>query len=60
MHSPKEKKNTLAIYTKLSMYRMVTVPSVLSGDKTWTFGQEKKQRGSGSNSIFTQCRGLTP
>ncbi|CAI9545094.1 unnamed protein product [Staurois parvus] len=44
MHSPKKKKTSLAIHTKLSMCRMATVQSVLSEDKTWTFEQEEKQR----------------
>ncbi|CAI9539483.1 unnamed protein product, partial [Staurois parvus] len=37
MHSPKKKN------TKLSMCRMATVQSVLSGDKTWIFEQEEEQ-----------------
>ncbi|CAI9607788.1 unnamed protein product [Staurois parvus] len=49
MRSPKKQKTSLAIYTKLSM----CMPTVQSGDKR---GKEKK----GSNSLFTQCRGLTP
>ncbi|CAI9622780.1 unnamed protein product [Staurois parvus] len=33
MHSPKKKKTSLAIHTKLSMCRMAMVQSVLSGEK---------------------------
>ncbi|CAI9607164.1 unnamed protein product, partial [Staurois parvus] len=36
------KKNSLAIHTKLSMCRMATVQSVLSGDKMQTFEQEEE------------------
>ncbi|CAI9616446.1 unnamed protein product, partial [Staurois parvus] len=56
MHSPskkkKKKKTSLAIHTKLSICS-VSTPYALSADKR---GSEK----SGSNSLFTQCRGFTP
>ncbi|CAI9564716.1 unnamed protein product [Staurois parvus] len=52
MHSPKKKKTSLAIHTKLSMCRMATVQSVLSGDKTWTFEQEEEQRRQDQTAIL--------
>ncbi|CAI9556498.1 unnamed protein product [Staurois parvus] len=59
MHCPKKKKNALAIHTKLSMCilppRLCTISSLI-GDSTRRGGSEK----TGSNSLFTQCRGLNP
>ncbi|CAI9546647.1 unnamed protein product [Staurois parvus] len=59
MHSPKKKKISLAIHTKLSMCRVT--PSLCSirryiGDNRRRGGLEKR----GSNIFFTQCGGLTP
>ncbi|CAI9574349.1 unnamed protein product [Staurois parvus] len=53
MHSPKKKKTSLAIHSKLSMCRMATGSVCLIRRRG---GAEK----SGSNGLFTQCRGLTP
>ncbi|CAI9620592.1 unnamed protein product [Staurois parvus] len=38
----------------------VTPYDVLSGDKRGGNGRREGSEKSGSNSIFTQCRGLTP
>ncbi|CAI9575826.1 unnamed protein product [Staurois parvus] len=48
MHSPK-KKNSLAIHTKLSMCRMDTVQSVLSGE-------EEEKRSQDQTAIYTMQR----
>ncbi|CAI9545708.1 unnamed protein product, partial [Staurois parvus] len=58
MHSPK-KKNCLAIHTKLSMCRVT--PNLYSirrylGDNGRRGGSEKREL----NSLFAQCKGLTP
>ncbi|CAI9573467.1 unnamed protein product [Staurois parvus] len=45
MLSPKKKKkNFLAIHTKLSMCKMPTVQSALSGDKRWSLEKGEEQR----------------
>ncbi|CAI9562866.1 unnamed protein product [Staurois parvus] len=59
MYSPKKKKkSSLAIHTKQSMCSLP--PSLCSirsyGDRRRRGVSEK----TGSNSLFTQCRGLTP
>ncbi|CAI9558138.1 unnamed protein product, partial [Staurois parvus] len=59
MHSPKKTKTSLAIHTKLSMCRVIphSMPyQEIRGGTGRRGGTEK----SGSNSLFTQCRGLTP
>ncbi|CAI9565091.1 unnamed protein product [Staurois parvus] len=56
MHSPKKKKPSLAIHTKLSMCRVtphdMSYQEIRGGH--WKKGRIRK---SGSNSVFTQCRG---
>ncbi|CAI9576371.1 unnamed protein product [Staurois parvus] len=59
MHPPKEKKLSLAKHTKLSM---CSLPPRLCSISRWT-GDSRRRGGSeksGSNILFTQCRGLTP
>ncbi|CAI9617213.1 unnamed protein product [Staurois parvus] len=59
MHSPKKQKTSPAMHNKLSMCRLT--PHNMSyqeiGGGTGRRGGSEK---SGSNSLFTQCRGLTP
>ncbi|CAI9622762.1 unnamed protein product [Staurois parvus] len=58
MHSPK-KKNILAIHTKLSLCR-VTSHNMSYQEIRGGTGRRGGSEKTGSNSIFTQCRGLTP
>ncbi|CAI9570123.1 unnamed protein product [Staurois parvus] len=56
---PRKKKTSLAIHTKLSMCRVsphICLIRRQEGDTGRRGGLEK----TGSDSLFTQCRGLTP
>ncbi|CAI9617109.1 unnamed protein product [Staurois parvus] len=59
MHSPKNKKTSLAIHTKLSMCR-VTPHALYYQQVDWDRRRWGGSEKTGSNSLFTQCRGLTP
>ncbi|CAI9584463.1 unnamed protein product [Staurois parvus] len=58
MHSPKKKKTSLAIHTKLSM-RRVSPHDMSYQEIRGGYRMKGRIRKSGSNSIFAQCRGLT-
>ncbi|CAI9552077.1 unnamed protein product [Staurois parvus] len=53
MHSPKQKKTSLAMHTKLSMCRMAMGSVCLMSRR----GGSEKTR---SNCLFTQCREIIP
>ncbi|CAI9614493.1 unnamed protein product, partial [Staurois parvus] len=58
MHSS-PKKNSLAIHTKLSMF---SLPPRLCSFSRWTgdYGRRGGSEKTGSNILYTQCRGLPP
>ncbi|CAI9582620.1 unnamed protein product, partial [Staurois parvus] len=58
MHSPRKKKS-LDIHTKLSMCR-VSPHNVSYQEIRGDIGRREGSEKSGSNSIFKQCRGITP
>ncbi|CAI9606584.1 unnamed protein product [Staurois parvus] len=59
MHSPKKKKNSLAMYIEL---RMCSLPPGLCSISRWIGGNRRRggSEKTESNICFTQCKGLTP
>ncbi|CAI9555130.1 unnamed protein product [Staurois parvus] len=58
MHSPKKKVNLSRNTHQTEHVQSVFTQYFLSGDKSSTLEEESEK--SGSNRVFTQCKGLTP